>query len=70
MDEEKQYPKGKELLWMVHFMPQNDQGEITTYGSMDGHSIKLNGTIEEAAKEAAEFAQREGYVIQCIRRRY
>ena len=66
----EQYPEGTELLWMVHFMPQDKEGNIIAWGSMDGHTLKLSGTIEEASQEAARQAKELNMVIQCIRRRY
>lgn len=62
----EQYPRGKDLLWMAHYRPIDDPDG----GSMDGPDMKLSGTLEEAAKRAQEIAERDGLILQCLRRRY
>lgn len=59
-----QYPKGTDLLWMAHYRKDPNGGDV------DGPHAKLSGTLVEAAKEAQDIAEREGYVLQCLRRRY
>ena len=60
------YPKGTDLLWMAHFMPE-DPAE---YGSMNGPSMKISGTLEEAARIAEHESRTTGKLLQCLRRRY
>jgi hypothetical protein len=59
-----QYPRGTELLWMAHYRKD------WLGGDMDGHSEKLSGTLEEAAKQAQDIAERDNLILQCLRRRY
>jgi hypothetical protein len=67
---ERNYPEGTDLLWMIHFMPEDENDNIIDWGSMDGHTIKLSGTLEEIIPEAIRRAKEMNSVIQCIRRRY
>ena len=60
----EQYPKGTIRLWMAHMRKDPDGGD------MDGAAFKLSGTLQEAAAEAQQIAEREGYILQCLRRRY
>lgn len=59
-----QYPKGTDLLWMAYYRRDPN------VGLMDGPAAKLDGTLEEAAAEAQKIAEEEGWVLQCLRRRY
>lgn len=59
-----QYPNGTDVLWMAHYRKDPFGGD------MDGTAIKLSGTLEEAAKEAQKFAEKENLILQCLRRRY
>lgn len=59
-----QYPEGTDLLWMAHYRSEPSKGD------MAGPSAKLSGTLEKAARRAQEIAVIEGYILQCLRRRY
>lgn len=59
----EQYPSGNDDLWMAHYRSSPE-------GDMNGPSYKLSGTLQEAAAEATRIAEREGYILQCLRRRY
>ena len=60
----EQYPSGTDVLWMAHYRPSPD------VGTMDGPKAKCSGTLEEAAKKAQEIAEKHGWILQCLRRRY
>ena len=60
----QQYPHGTSLLWMAHYRDDPDGGD------MDGPSRKISGTAVEAMVEAQAVAEREGFILQCLRRRY
>ncbi len=59
-----QYPEGNDLLWNAVYRKNPD------IGAMDGQVIKLSGTLEEAAKEAQQFAEKWNLILQCLHRRY
>lgn len=61
---EEQYPRGTELLWMAHYRSEPDNGDI------DGETRKISGIIQEAAAEAQKYAEDNGLVLQCLRRRF
>lgn len=63
-DEPNLYPKGTDLLWMAHFRKDPDGGD------MDGGTLKISGTLIDAAHEAEEHARETGQILQCLRRRY
>jgi hypothetical protein len=62
--EDVQYPLGTDLLFMAHYRSERHTGD------MNGADSKLSGTFEEAVAEAQTIAIKEGFVVQCIRRRY
>jgi hypothetical protein len=49
---------------MAHYRSEPSKGD------MAGPSAKLSGTLEKAARRAQEIAVIEGYILQCLRRRY
>lgn len=55
---------GTELLWMAHYR-KDPKG-----GDMNGGSLKLSGTAEEAMKQAQDHAVKTNQILQCLRRRY
>ena len=60
----EQYPSGTDDLWMAHYRSNPDGGD------MNGPSYTLDGTLQEACAEAQRIAEREGLILQCLRRRY
>jgi hypothetical protein len=52
------------LAWMAHYR-RDPKG-----GDTDGPAVKLSGSVVEAAREAERIAERDGLVLQCLRRRY
>lgn len=60
----EQYPLGTDVLWMAHFRDEPDGGD------MDGVSMKCSGTLQEACEKPQQYAEEEGIILQCIRRRY
>lgn len=59
-----QYPHGTDLLWMAHYRREPDGGD------MEGPTLKLSGTIEEAAAHAQEHAVENKSILQCLKRRF
>lgn len=60
----EQYPKGTERLWKATYRADKD------VGLMDGCTVKLSGTMAEAAAEAQRIAEEENMILQCLSRRY
>jgi len=60
----EQYPSGDDRLWMAHYRKEPDGGD------MEGPTSKISGTLEEAAVEAQAEAVENGWILQCLRRRY
>jgi hypothetical protein len=61
---QNQYPSGTELLWMAHYRKNSNEGD------MNGMTVKLSGTLEEAGVKAQKIAIEYNVILQCLRRRY
>lgn len=58
------YPEGNDRLWMAHYRSDPN------VGSMDGETLKIDGTLTDASLVAEEYAKEHSIILQCLRRRY